>query len=213
MKIKLRTFILAWVVIIALLFWGIKSFGADLSGGTLETKSMALWELYRYRDVTLLRKFPRCPYKAYQLVRQYVTVEAKNNRRYLTVNADLIALTREDAEFNRAFAKAFKARGSPKRKVKVIYDYCCDVRYTQSVKTAREVFQTGRGDCAGIAAAFYVLCKGQHIPVRYVIGWNSEGCHAWNRVKISGKWYWVDCTEWNPPRTRLWKGYSVMEMW
>lgn len=221
MKIKLRTLIIAWAVIILLLLWAVKSCAStgqdfenlNLSGGTSTTKSMALWEVYKFKYTTLLRMFPYCPYKAYCAVSKYVTVQAKDNRRYLIINADLKELLKEDTLYNRQFSKAFKVRGSPKQRIRQIYKYCCNTKYVEHIKTAKEVFTLRQGDCAGIAAAFYVLCKNKHISVRYVIGWNSKYCHAWNRVKLSGIWYWVDCTDRHWLKRTLWKNYSVMEIW
>ena len=214
MKIRLRTLILAWLIIFLLLLWAVKAWAItpNLSGGIVSTRDMSIWELYRYKYTDLLRKFPYCPFKAYLVISQKVKVEVINNEHCLII-PDLLAELQEDTNFNRAFAKAFKARGSPKRKVKKIYDYCAETKYVPHIKTAREVFTTRQGDCAGISAAFYVLCKAKHIPVRYVIGWGEGTCHGWNRVKINGRWWWVDCTLHRYLRKRLWSGYTVMEMW
>ena len=219
--IKLRTLIIAWLVIILALLWGIRSCASfdskvsqKLSGGSVATKSMAIWELYEYKYTTLLRKAPMryCPWKAYLAVSEYVTIDVKNNRYYLTIHKDIKKLLKDDAAFNKRFAKSFKTTGTRKQQIKKIFKYCSDTKYELHIKTAREVFTRRRGDCAGKAAAFYVLCKAKNIPVRYVIGWSS-GCHAWNRVKVSGRWYWIDCTfrYWLCPD--LWDGYRVMEMW
>jgi len=220
--IKLRTLIIVWLVIIALLIFWVRADGksfdqkvADkLTGGSVSTKSMSLWELQQYRDVNLLRKAPLCyaPWKAYIAVSEYVTIETRNNRYYLVIGTNLKKLLSEDARFNKAFAKAFKATGTKKQQIRKIWKWCSNTKYVTHVKTAREVFTTRQGDCAGISAAFYVLCKVKHIPVRYVIGW-GRGCHAWNRVKVGGQWYWIDCTfrYWLCPT--LWDGRTVMEMW
>ena len=62
---------------------------------------------------------------------------------------------------------------SVKEKIRQIYKYCKATTYELHTKTAREVFSKRRGDCSGIASAFYVLCKANGIPVKYVIGWRS----------------------------------------
>lgn len=219
--IKLRTLIIAWLVIILALLWGCKACASfdskvnqKLTGGSVSTKSMAIWELYEYKYTTLLRKAPMCycPWKAYLAVSEYVGIEVKNNRYYLTIRTNLKKLLKDDAAFNKAYGKAFKVIGSRKQQIRKIFKYCTSTKYEVHIKTAREVFTTRTGDCAGIAAAFYVLCKAKKIPVRYVIGW-STGCHAWNRVKLGGRWYWIDCTfrYWLSPD--LWDGYRIMEMW
>lgn len=48
--------------------------------------------------------------------------------------------------------------------------------------------------CDGYAHAFQMIMKKLKIPCRFVVG-NSGGVgHAWNMVKLGGKWYHVDVT-------------------
>lgn len=185
-----------------------------LTGGVVATKQ-PIWKLYQYKETTLLQKPPFiwCPWKSYLVVNNNVTIECRNNYNCICINANLKQLVAEDAKYNQAYAKKFKATGTTKQKVRKIWKYCKNTTYKAHVKTAREVFTTRSGDCAGIAAAFYVLCKGKHIPVRYVIGWDGKICHAWNQVRIDKTWYWIDATY------ELWiqrKQYAfrkVMEVW
>ena len=185
----------------------------NLHGGRTSTKSMAVWELYKFRDTELLRKYPLCwcPWTAYVAVNNNVTVEGANDRYYLCINTDLYNATIAEAKYNKEHAKTYK--GTTKQKVWKIYDYCRRTSYEAHKKTARDVFQNRRADCAGIAEAFYVMCRKNKIPVRYCIGWCEKGCHAWNRVKIGKKWYYVDATMerwlWKP----LYDGYTLMEEW
>ena len=188
-------------------------FSINLHGGHYPYKDRPLWRLEQYKYTTLLRQEPLCwcPFKAYTLVERYVTITNRNNYNVLDINADLIELTKDDVLYNRTHAKRYK--GKAKTKVKKIYRYCERTEYKIHVKYARNVFETRQGDCAGISSAFYVLCKKNHIPVRYVIGFNGDVCHAWNRVKLKGKWYWIDATMSRYLSRKLWDGYSVMEMW
>ena len=185
----------------------------NLHGGRTGTKSMAIWELYKYRDTELLRKYPLCwcPWTAYLLVNQNVTVEEGNNKYYLCINTDLYSATIDEAKYNKSHAKTYK--GTDKQRVKKIYDYCRKTTYEAHRKTARDVFESRTADCAGISEAFYVMCRKNKIPVRYIIGWTEYGCHAWNRVRVKGKWYYVDATLERYLSRSLWKGYSVMETW
>lgn len=185
----------------------------NLHGGRTSTRSMAVWELYKFRDTELLREYPLCwcPWTAYVAVNNNVTIEDANNRYYLCINADLYKLTIKEAKYNKDHAKTYK--GTTKQKVWKIYDYCRRTSYEAHKKTARDVFQNRSADCAGIAEAFYVMCRKNKIPVRYCIGWCEKGCHAWNRVKIGKKWYYVDAAMerwlWRP----LYDGYTLMEEW
>ena len=185
----------------------------NLHGGSFSTKSMAMWELYRFRDTTLLRKEPLCwcPFKAYLLVNAYVKVEDKDNKNWLTVTEDIYSMCIDDAEYNKSHAPVYK--GTAKEKVRKIYNYVRRSDYVLHVKYARNVFEDREGDCAGWASAFYVMCKKNKIPVRYCIGWAEGSCHAWNRVKIGKNWYYIDTAMgrylWKP----LYEGYSIMECW
>lgn len=187
----------------------------NLSGGSVPTKSHSLWQLYQYKYTTLLRKKPLiyAPFRAYTLVDKYVSVFGKDNRYWISVDADIASIIREDAKYNKAFAKRFPTIKNRKKMVRKIFDYCRKTRYVAHVKYARDVFSRREGDCAAIASAFYVLCKVKKIPVRYAIGWTKTGCHAWNRVKIGKRWYWIDCTMNKWLSRKQFKGRTVMEIW
>lgn len=188
---------------------------ANLRGGKVYTTGLSIWQLNKYKSVDLLRKSPMkwCPYLAYITVDRYVQVTDADNMNWLYINADLIGLLYADATANRQFAQAFQVHGTRKQQVRQIYRFCKATKYVPHVKYASDVFTTRTGDCAGIASAFYVLCKAKHIPVRYVIGWTSNGCHAWNRVKIKGKWYWIDCTHRKWIQRKQYANRTVMEIW
>lgn len=220
MKIKLKTFLIVWVVLVLLILWGIRCNASlnsrvRLTGGQFGFKSVSLWELHQYKDTTMMRRYPLCycPYRAYLEVWHHVHIFSGENRNWISVDADLCKLLSDDAIYNRQFAQRFPVHGSRKRKVYLIYKWCSATKYRNGLKYARDVFQTRCGDCAGIASAFYVLCKAKHIPVRYVIGWTRNGCHAWNKVKVSGRWYWIDCTFGYWLQQEQFDGRTVMEMW
>ena len=185
----------------------------NLHGGSFSTRSMSIWELYRYRDTELLRKEPLswCPFKSYQVVSDHITIENRNNRNWLIIDTDIIELVKADADYNRKHAKTYK--GTDAEKVWQIYKYCRRTKYVAHLKTARSVFEDGQGDCSAIAEAFYVMCKKNHIPVRYVIGWADGECHAWNRVKVGKRWYWVDATLGKYLKRKQFKGRTTMEVW
>ena len=181
--------------------------------GDISFKDTSLWKLHQYKYTTLLQlePFSWCPYKSYLVIDKYVEVRDKDNTNHLIIKSDIVGLVREDAEFNKSHARRYK--GNPKTRLRKIYKYCHRTEYVAHVKTARDVFEKRQGDCAGISSAFYVLCKKNKIPVRYIIGWTDTGCHAWNRVKIGKRWYWCDATLGIYMKRKLPKGWSVMEMW
>lgn len=222
MKVKLKYFLIAWVVVILLMLWALTAHGSldsrvtkSLTGGAVSTKSHSLWQLHQYKDTELLQKSPLCwtPYHSFVEVWYHVKVYSGQNKNWIEVDTNLIDLLSVEAQYNKAFAKRFKVSGNRKHKVWTIYRWCKRTRYTNGKKYACDVFQTRCGDCAAIASAFYVLCKAKKIPVRYVIGWTKSGCHAWNMVKVNGKWQWIDCTfgYWMQPEQ--FDGRTVMEIW
>lgn len=67
------------------------------------------------------------------------------------------------------------------------------------VNSAYGVLVTGYGQCEGYAAAMSLLCDKAGIPNYIVCGKNTEGStHAWNKIRLDGEWYNVDCT-WDDP--------------
>lgn len=60
----------------------------------------------------------------------------------------------------------------------------------------------GSAVCEGYARAFYLFCKAAGVDCEYVYGYGlpktDDSSHAWNYVKVDGKWYYVDCT-WDDP--------------
>ena len=76
------------------------------------------------------------------------------------------------------------------------------VTYTYSKLEEQNGYTTlveGKGVCAGYACALQYLLMRAGIQSYYVVGYAGES-HAWNLVKIDGKWYYVDAT-WDDPLT------------
>lgn len=93
---------------------------------------------------------------------------------WIRVNGDLANRLAPEARANRLYATQFRAVGNRMSQVWQIYNYCKRTKYVLHVKYASDVFTKRQGDCMAISAAFYVLCKAKHIPVRYVIGWTDS---------------------------------------
>lgn len=70
--------------------------------------------------------------------------------------------------------------------------------------TLRQTLRTRRAICTGYAQLFQAFCKKSNIPCQIVSGYTKnfptsrphlqEPDHAWNAVKIDGKWYLLDVT-------------------
>ncbi len=191
-----------------------------VTGGTYKTQTMAQWELYKYKMVTLPKRYPYkyAPWRSYVLIDKYVRVDADLGHNLLVIDPALYQEIKPEADQNKAKAKAilkkYKVKGRGKPAYLKIRRYVRKGEYVKGVKSAAGFFDRHGGDCAAHAAAVYVLCKVQGIPVRYCIGSLEGSCHAWNRVKLGRKWYWVDETMDMWMSRKIWEGYKrPMEMW
>jgi hypothetical protein len=115
-------------------------------------------------------------------------------------------------------------------KVNAFFDWItANVRYDVSVfqpgsrinpdlQYTGRVLQTGVAVCQGYANLFYDLCRHAGIPVEIIEGYcryspqNPEQLqlHAWNAVKVNGKWYMADLT-WGTGYLDLGTGKYVQE--
>lgn len=82
------------------------------------------------------------------------------------------------------------------QKALVIHDYICDNSMYQEAgnisHSAYGFFYDGRVVCAGYTLAYSYLMKRAGVPCEYVT--SIDMGHAWNAIKIKGKWYNVDLT-------------------
>lgn len=74
---------------------------------------------------------------------------------------------------------------------------------TEDIYTSYGLLNNKLAVCQGYATAAYTMLKAAGLEVRYVVGdaYSKNGtgeAHAWNKVKIDGKWYNLDVT-WNDP--------------
>lgn len=99
---------------------------------------------------------------------------------------------------------------SDEQKVKAIHDYLVyNANYVNNgdyknaepwAFSAEGVLIRKEGVCESYAVAFYLLTKIAGLDCHYVVGdvTSSDQSHAWNRVKVNGEWYYIDCT-WDDP--------------
>lgn len=70
------------------------------------------------------------------------------------------------------------------------------------------VLTTKYAICEGYARTFIALCNEAGLESAYVMGDVPAGLHAWNQVKIDGKWYNVDVC-WDDPANRAFNDHSA----
>jgi len=100
------------------------------------------------------------------------------------------------------------ARAMPKglsdyEKVKYVNDYIVyhtqyELKSKASPYTPYSILLNGEGVCEGYALSTLLLLKELGIETKYISGTAGGELHAWNLVKLDGKWYHLDTT-WNDP--------------
>ena len=100
--------------------------------------------------------------------------------------------------------KNIKSSWSDYQKVKYVHDWMIkNISYDQSETIPAKSFTFAgailkkKAVCKGYAETFMVFMELLGIPVKYVPS-VEQGNHAWNMVKVSGKWYHIDVT-WDDP--------------
>ena len=81
--------------------------------------------------------------------------------------------------------------------VKKINNYICDnydYDYKTKNRTAYDILKNKTGVCSAYSELFRILCNYYGLQVEDIIG--NNGSHEWNRVKVYGKWRYIDVT-WN----------------
>ena len=136
------------------------------------------------------------------------------NSSWAEINFNIQYLTNEtqeefvDFEVKRVVGDIIKPGMDDFKKVKSINDWIVlNTEYSEDTNSsphaAYTLFDEGKGVCQAYALAAYRLLEEAGLQVRYVTGkaGNSESNlvgHAWNQVKIYGRWYNLDTT-WNDP--------------
>lgn len=108
---------------------------------------------------------------------------------------------------------------------KIAYWICKHTKYASGQYDNAEagtLFSKGRGVCRDYSDAFWAMCKVSGIQCEYYAGTvTGGGRHGWNRVKIEGKWYWIDVTWMDCGKSinknyylkrKLWKNHKITEL-
>lgn len=141
-----------------------------------------------------------------------------------SVNAKTQAVTSGDKQTDKKakaiIKKVITAGMTDAEKVKAVHDYLvlnCAYDYENLLRgTIPSVSYTAKGAllkkkavCQGYAESFKLLMDMAGIPCKMVTGTADNGSgyagHAWNMVKVDGKWYQIDVT-WDDPAPDT-KGY------
>ena len=126
---------------------------------------------------------------------------------YANITSSSNNTTKEEQLGKEIVNKIIKSGMSDFDKVKAINDYMIkNVRYDMDNylnNTIPDISYTALGAlekkvavCSGYAKTFRLLANCAGLEATYIIGDTPEGYHAWNQVKVDGKWYNIDVT-WN----------------
>lgn len=87
----------------------------------------------------------------------------------------------------------------------IAYDYQAYKSGNIPEQSPQAVLEQRKAVCQGYSELFYRLCKLNHIPCYVITGYSkgfgykpgkkfTQTDHAWNAVKLNGKWYLIDVT-------------------
>lgn len=192
------------------------------------------------QDENYYKPFLQAKYKA--VTDDEITYNATYNNKFVNYKtSDLIYCLRlYDKEGNLAKQRmnywALAKQATRKAKVKnsdsdreavrkIAYWICKHTKYAYGQYDNAEagtLFSKGRGVCRDYSDAFWAMCKVSGIQCEYYAGTvTGGGRHGWNRVKIEGKWYWIDVTWMDCGKLinknyylkrKLWKNHKITEL-
>lgn len=135
------------------------------------------------------------------------TIESEDDPASLTVNVKYrTTMGQEWAVDSKipSILKSLKLKdASDYTKVKKIHDYIINLaRYDTTLRrsTTYDILINKTAVCAGYATAAYRLFTDAGLDCRIITGYGNGDSHAWNIVKVDGKWYNIDLT-WDDPLT------------
>lgn len=122
---------------------------------------------------------------------------------YWEVDPELIASMQKEIDAKAANVLAQAEGKSDYEKLKIFHDYISlnndFVKEEGFNQTIYGGFVTGQIQCEGYAKTMQYLCDLSGIESMVIVGSNESGdSHAWNVVKVDGKWYNLDTT-WDDP--------------
>lgn len=189
------------------------------SGKTVRVKtSLSMPECQYYLDSLIYNAtdLRYATYHAYKVLKETDAIRLKRGSTYcvfVVKGADLAPLMAECRDNQGLVKKALRKIGITKKtKVKKAIGEIVDYIYYRNPQGDAERFANpllhgSNGNCAAMSSAFKAFMIRLDIPCEFIIGYVGDECHAWNRVKISGKWYYLDIALSRGLKRKLWKGY------
>ena len=115
-----------------------------------------------------------------------------------------------EAEVKRVISELMYEGITEAKAVEILFNYVhSSIKYTENSTGVYNGIVAKKSNCAGYAYAFQTYCNYIGIECEYISGKAGGGFHAWNRVKVDGKWYYIDAT-WNRYMSEtLWQTHAL----
>lgn len=125
------------------------------------------------------------------------------------ITVTLTGSAKNDKKLKSIAKKLVKKNMTDDEKVKAVHDYmvlnCAydqenylNGTVPQESYAVKGFLENHTAVCEGYAKTFYAFMQIMGIPCRKVSGTGNGGAHAWNLVKLNGKWFHIDVT-WDDP--------------
>ena len=154
-----------------------KSINSVLRGmGTLEDSLFWGWEFVRKKDVVVNGK----KYILYKLTYIDYNLSASEQKKYI----NLVKKIKKDV-----------MKGSTRQKLCRLNKWLtkhCRYDYSYNRYQPYDVALKRKAVCSGFSEFVAICCEEEGIPCKYIA--SQKANHAWNIVKVNGKWYHMDST-------------------
>ena len=158
----------------------------------------------RIKEV-IMGALKRDDYTSYIVDSYFYSIRTLSGRSHIRLTLNYRETPAQTAEVDRQVRDVLDRLITPgmndHQRVKAIHDWIV-LRLAYDVGlnryTAYEALRTGKAVCQGYALLAYRMLSAAGIPTRIVEGTVSEGDHAWNLVRVGGRWYHLDVT-WDDP--------------
>jgi transglutaminase-like putative cysteine protease len=158
----------------------------------------------RIKDV-IMGALKRDDYTSYIVDSYFYSIRTLDGRSHIRLTLNYRETPEQTAEVDRQVREVLDRLVTPEmndhQRVKAIHDWIV-LRLAYDVGlsryTAYEALRTGRAVCQGYALLAYRMLNAAGIPARIVEGAVPESDHAWNLVRVDGRWYHLDVT-WDDP--------------
>lgn len=158
----------------------------------------------RIKDV-IMGALKRDDYTSYIVDSYFYSIRTLDGRSHIRLTLNYRETPAQTAEVDRQVREVLDRLVTPEmndhQRVKAIHDWIV-LRLAYDVGlsryTAYEALRTGKAVCQGYALLAYKMLVAAGIPARIVEGAVPDSDHAWNLVRVDGRWYHLDVT-WDDP--------------